>query len=209
MLPIETSARVTYYSLRLGPFEGHRGTICCRLHALPQPVENTVLHSPLHRPLHWAYMGFYTGRYIAPYIGPCIGPCIGAGRHREFRILICPRWPARRISHPRVAAAHALLQPRVVAARRECRCRSRPFPWPTSARCWALRAKCLPQHGNAIWDCDRGRSRAKIIIAVPIRTNKARTRSGGRVRVSESEIRGRVQIWATAFRQQLLFRYIV
>ena len=124
-------------------------------------------------------MGFYTGRYIAPYIGPCIGPCIGAGRHREFRILICSRWPARRISHPRVAAAHALLQPRVVAARRECRCRSRPFLWPTSARCWALRAKCLPQHGNAIWDCDRGRSRAKTIIAVPIRTNKARTRSGG------------------------------
>ena len=49
-------------------FQGHRGTIRCRFHALPQPVENKVLHSPLHRPLHWAYMGFYTGRYIAPPI---------------------------------------------------------------------------------------------------------------------------------------------
>ena len=60
------------------------------------------------------------------YIGPCIGPCI------ERRL--CPQ---------RVAAAHALLQSRVVAARRECRCRSRPFPWPTSARCWVFRSKCL------------------------------------------------------------------
>ena len=77
MLHIENSARIEYYSLRLRPFRGIRGTIRCRFHALPQPVENTVLHSPLRRPLHWAYMGFYTGRYIAPHMGPCIGACIG------------------------------------------------------------------------------------------------------------------------------------
>ena len=68
---------------------------------------------------------------------------------------------------PRLCLAegsHPSSQLRVAAVRRECSCRSRSLPSPMIANCRALQAKCHREHGNAVWDWDRGHSRERITL---------------------------------------------
>ena len=60
--------------------------------------------------------------------------------------------------------SHPSSQLRVAAVRRECSCRSRSLPPPMIATCRALQAKCHREHGNAVWDWDRGHSRERITL---------------------------------------------